>query len=116
MQGYKSEPFEARELLKPHIYSLRAKLEPDPAKPRYLMNVRGVGYTLRLDYTLLIQTPPQFPLQFPPKISLRLVSTVLHCRSIPILPWHSFSNTICKLAGTFPLFLHKHSHPTGAMV
>jgi DNA-binding response OmpR family regulator len=49
VQGYESSPLEARELIKPHIYSLRAKLEADPANPRYLVNVRGVGYTLRLE-------------------------------------------------------------------
>ncbi|MGH2521275.1 MAG: response regulator transcription factor [Anaerolineales bacterium] len=47
VQGYESSPLEARELIKPHIYSLRAKLESDPTNPRYLVNVRGVGYMLR---------------------------------------------------------------------
>jgi DNA-binding response OmpR family regulator len=27
-----------------HIWSLRQKLEPDPGKPCYILNVRGVGY------------------------------------------------------------------------
>jgi two-component system alkaline phosphatase synthesis response regulator PhoP len=27
-----------------HIWALRQKLEPDPKDPRYLLNVRGVGY------------------------------------------------------------------------
>lgn len=27
-----------------HILSLRSKLEPDPAHPRYLLTVHGVGY------------------------------------------------------------------------
>ncbi|MCP4539598.1 MAG: response regulator transcription factor [Chloroflexi bacterium] len=27
-----------------HIWSLRQKLEPDPKTPRYILNVRGVGY------------------------------------------------------------------------
>ncbi|MBE9507017.1 MAG: response regulator transcription factor, partial [Chloroflexi bacterium] len=27
-----------------HIWSLRQKLEPDPRTPRYILNVRGVGY------------------------------------------------------------------------
>jgi len=27
-----------------HIGSLRKKLEPDAAEPRYLLNVRGLGY------------------------------------------------------------------------
>jgi len=30
--------------LEKHIWSLRQKLEPDPRSPRYLLNVRGVGY------------------------------------------------------------------------
>lgn len=30
--------------LEKHIWSLRQKLEPDPRQPRYLINVRGVGY------------------------------------------------------------------------
>ena len=27
-----------------HIANLRKKIEPDPAHPRYLVSVRGVGY------------------------------------------------------------------------
>jgi len=27
-----------------HIWALRQKLEPDPKKPRYILNIRGVGY------------------------------------------------------------------------
>lgn len=30
--------------LEKHIWSLRQKIEPDPKQPRYLINVRGVGY------------------------------------------------------------------------
>lgn len=30
--------------LEKHIWALRQKLEPDPKLPRYLLNVRGVGY------------------------------------------------------------------------
>ena len=30
--------------LEKHIWSLRQKIEPDPKDPRYLVNVRGVGY------------------------------------------------------------------------
>jgi len=30
--------------LEKHIWSLRQKIEPDPKEPRYLLNVRGVGY------------------------------------------------------------------------
>jgi DNA-binding response OmpR family regulator len=29
-----------------HIHSLRHKIEPDPAKPKYIVTVRGIGYKL----------------------------------------------------------------------
>jgi DNA-binding response OmpR family regulator len=45
-QGYDADEFEAGELIKPHIHHLRQKLEPDPATPRYILNVRGKGYLL----------------------------------------------------------------------
>lgn len=34
----------ARDLIKPHMYRLRQKIEPDPARARHLVNVRGRGY------------------------------------------------------------------------
>lgn len=37
---------EAREIIKWYIHRLRKKIEPNPDRPRYLLNVRGVGYTL----------------------------------------------------------------------
>jgi DNA-binding response OmpR family regulator len=43
-QGYDTNELEASELIKPHIHHLRQKLEPDPAAPRYILNVRGKGY------------------------------------------------------------------------
>ena len=36
--------FEARDLVKWYIHHLRKKLEPEPSKPRHIINVRGVGY------------------------------------------------------------------------
>jgi DNA-binding response OmpR family regulator len=33
-------------LIKAHIHHLRQKIEPDPANPRYILTVPGVGYTL----------------------------------------------------------------------
>jgi DNA-binding response OmpR family regulator len=35
---------EAREIIKWYIHRLRKKVEPDPSQPRYILNVRGVGY------------------------------------------------------------------------
>lgn len=37
-------PHEAREIIKWYIHRLRRKVEPDPAEPRHIINVRGVGY------------------------------------------------------------------------
>jgi two-component system response regulator RegX3 len=31
-----------------HVKRLRAKIEPDPAEPKYLVTVRGLGYKLDL--------------------------------------------------------------------
>ncbi|MCK4314660.1 MAG: winged helix-turn-helix domain-containing protein, partial [Anaerolineae bacterium] len=32
-----------------HVKNLRRKIEPDPARPRHVVTVRGVGY--KFDYT-----------------------------------------------------------------
>ncbi len=37
---------EARDIIKWYVYSLRRKVEPDPSRPRYIVNVREAGYTL----------------------------------------------------------------------
>jgi len=37
---------EAREVIKWYIHRLRHKVEPDPANPQYILNVRGVGYRI----------------------------------------------------------------------
>ncbi len=44
--GYEAEVTEAKELIKRHIYGLRRKIEPIPGNPRYILNVRGVGYRM----------------------------------------------------------------------
>jgi DNA-binding response OmpR family regulator len=36
--------FEARQIVKWYIHRLRRKVETDPASPRHILNVRGVGY------------------------------------------------------------------------
>lgn len=43
-QGYDSDPWGARSIVRVHVRRLRRKLEPDPEHPRYIVNVRGVGY------------------------------------------------------------------------
>ena len=48
-QGYTAEAQEAAELVKPHIYHLRQKIEPDGANYRYILTVRGTGYLLSTD-------------------------------------------------------------------
>ena len=40
---------EHTQYLRVFMAQLRQKLEPDPAKPRYLLNEPGVGYRLRVD-------------------------------------------------------------------
>ncbi len=44
---YKVEAWEAKELIKRHIFTLRHKIEPNPAKLQYILNVRGVGYRFK---------------------------------------------------------------------
>ena len=38
---------EARQIVKWYVHRLRRKIEPDSTKPRYILNVRGVGYSFR---------------------------------------------------------------------
>lgn len=35
---------EARQIIRWYVHTLRRKVEPDPEEPRYIVNVRGVGY------------------------------------------------------------------------
>ena len=37
--------YEARQIIKWYVHRLRKKVEPDPSNPRYIVNIRGVGYT-----------------------------------------------------------------------
>jgi DNA-binding response OmpR family regulator len=48
-QGYQAETREARELSKYHVHAIRQALEPNPANPQVLLNVRGTGYRLVVD-------------------------------------------------------------------
>ena len=40
---------EARKIIKWYIHKLRKKIETDPSNPRFLINVRGKGYTFGLE-------------------------------------------------------------------
>ena len=53
-QGYETDSWGARSIVRVHIRRLRRKLEPDPENPRYILNVRGVGY-------LFVSSPNQAP-------------------------------------------------------
>lgn len=45
VRGYKPDHLqEARQIIKWYIHRLRQKVEPEPSSPRYITNVRGVGY------------------------------------------------------------------------
>ena len=52
-QGYDVGELEAAQLIKPHLYFLRQKLEPVPSNPRSILTVRGTGY--------MLATPPAEP-------------------------------------------------------
>ncbi|MFP4346556.1 MAG: response regulator transcription factor [Anaerolineales bacterium] len=43
-RGFECTLSEARDLIRWQIYLLRQKLEPDPAHPQFILNVRGKGY------------------------------------------------------------------------
>jgi len=48
-QGYQADFREAQELVKWHVHHIRQAIEPNPRKPIYLINQRGVGYRLVTD-------------------------------------------------------------------
>ena len=45
-QGYESEPWEARDLVRYHIYRVRRKIKATTGRADVIHTVRGVGYTV----------------------------------------------------------------------
>ena len=43
-QGYETDAWGARAIIRVHIRRLRKKMEADPSSPSYIINMRGVGY------------------------------------------------------------------------
>jgi DNA-binding response OmpR family regulator len=44
VQGYQCDELEARAIIRVHVRRLRKKIEETAEDPRYIINVRGVGY------------------------------------------------------------------------
>ncbi len=44
VQGYEADHWESRSIIRVHVRRLRQKLEPEPARPCYIITVRGAGY------------------------------------------------------------------------
>jgi len=42
--AWSPDTFASERIVDNHIINLRRKIEPDPSKPRYLLNLRGLGY------------------------------------------------------------------------
>jgi two-component system alkaline phosphatase synthesis response regulator PhoP len=45
-QGYETDPREAKELSRWHVFQIRQVIEPNAQNPIYIINVRGTGYRL----------------------------------------------------------------------
>lgn len=50
VQGYETEPWEARDMVRYHIYRIRQKIEAATGLTDIIQTVRGVGYTVNEDY------------------------------------------------------------------
>jgi DNA-binding response OmpR family regulator len=46
VQGHESEPWEARDIVRYHVYRIRRKMKAAAGRTDALCTVRGVGYTI----------------------------------------------------------------------
>jgi DNA-binding response OmpR family regulator len=46
IQGYESEPWEARDMVRYHVYRIRQKIKAAAPGESVIRTVRGVGYTV----------------------------------------------------------------------
>lgn len=48
-QGYTTEPWEARDIIRYHIYRIRQKIKEATGETKIITTVRGVGYTINIE-------------------------------------------------------------------
>ena len=50
VQGYETEPWEARDMVRYHVYRIRQKIEATTGQTEVIQTVRGVGYAINEEF------------------------------------------------------------------
>jgi DNA-binding response OmpR family regulator len=50
VQGYEIEPWEARDLVRYHVYRIRQKIEAATGQTEVIQTMRGVGYSINEEF------------------------------------------------------------------